>query len=84
MIAVHPGAVLLEYLEVREWTKTRLADIIGVSEKTINAICDGQAPVTADIAVKLERVLHRPASLWLNLQSAFDLQVARRKMANEQ
>ncbi len=73
----HPGDVVLEYLEFHGWTQSDLARRTGITRKTVSEICNRKAPVTPNTALALERVLQRPAHLWLNLQAQFDEALAR-------
>ncbi len=73
-----PGEVLEEYLEVKGMTKAELAERCGRPTKTISEIIHGKAAITPETALQLERVLGRPASLWLNLEANYRLQLARR------
>ena len=75
----HPGEVIGEYLEFYGWSQRDLARRTGLAPKTISVICNGKASVTASTALTLERVLRRPAHLWLNLQRQFDEAEARRQ-----
>ena len=44
---VHPGEILLEYLEANCWNQRDLARRTGITPKTINEICNSKAPITA-------------------------------------
>lgn len=70
--AVHPGEILQEELEVAGMQQAELADRLGVARKTVNEIIKGKAPITADMALKLERVFHLPAHVWSNLQRNYE------------
>ena len=73
----HPGEVVADYLEFHGWAQRDLARRTGITPKTISEICNGKAPVTAQTALALEKVLRRPARFWLNLQRQFDEAEAR-------
>jgi HTH-type transcriptional regulator/antitoxin HigA len=75
----HPGETLVEYLEFHEWSQRDLSRRTGLTPKTISEICSGKAPITPQTALALEKVLQRPAHLWLNLQRQFDEAEARRR-----
>jgi HTH-type transcriptional regulator / antitoxin HigA len=74
----HPGEVVVEYLEALGWAQRDLARRADLTPKTISEICNGKAPITPNTAIAFERVLNRPAHLWLNLQRQFDEALARR------
>ena len=68
----HPGTMVSEYLEFNEWTQRELARRTGLTPKTVNEICNGKARISPTTALAFERVFHRPAHFWLNLQTKFD------------
>ncbi|HEY9595787.1 MAG TPA: HigA family addiction module antitoxin [Spirochaetia bacterium] len=74
----HPGVTLAESLEERGMSQTQLAERTGRPRKTINEIIKGQAGITPETAIQLERVLGIPASFWNNRQRSHDESVARR------
>lgn len=69
--SIPPGEILLEYLEAVDMSQRDLALRTGLTPKTINEIVNAKAPITAETALKLERVLGRPAHFWQNLESLF-------------
>jgi HTH-type transcriptional regulator/antitoxin HigA len=74
---LHPGEIIVDYLEFHGWAQRDLARRIGLTPKTISEICNGKAPITAPTALALEKVLQRPAHFWLSLQRQFDEAEAR-------
>lgn len=68
---IPPGEILTEYLESLGMTQRDLAARTGLTSKTVNEIAQGKAPIKADTALKLERVLGRPAHFWQNLDSLY-------------
>ena len=55
--AVAPGEYLEEWLEENpEITQKQLADDLGISRKQVNAILRGRAPISAQVAMRLEKV----------------------------
>lgn len=75
--AVAPGELLLEELEHRGMTQAQLAERTGLTKKTINEMVKGKAPITADTALKFERILGQPAQYWLNLETLYQEDKAR-------
>jgi len=70
----HPGSILAShYLEPLSLTRTDLADLLGVSRKTVSQIVNGRCAITPAIALRLSRVLGTTPQLWLNLQNNYDL-----------
>lgn len=70
--ATHPGELLGEYLEAYRMTQVELAGRTGLSKKVINEIVHGKAPVTADTAIKLQRIFNKPSRFWENLQQNYN------------
>ena len=79
----HPGAMLLEYLESNRWSQADLARKTGLTSITISEICAGKVPITLSTSLTLEKVFHRPAHFWLNLQRQHDEVLAIGKFMNE-
>ncbi len=78
---VHPGSVLAEELAARGMTQKQLAEAMHRPAKTVNEVVNGKKGVTAETALDLEQVLGITAQSWLNLQSAYELTVARQRRA---
>lgn len=74
---IHPGEFLREILDDRKISQMRLAKHIGVEPGVINLICKGKRGVSATMAKKLARALGTDAELWINLQSSYDLTLAK-------
>lgn len=54
---VHPGEVLQDELEEAGLTQTSSANRIGALPKAINEICPEKRGISADMAVKLSKVV---------------------------
>ena len=81
---ITPGEVLRDGVLARcALTQESLADALGVSRLTINQIINGRRSITADMAVRLARVLSTPAEFWLKLQMDVDLYYASQRLAGE-
>jgi antitoxin HigA-1 len=79
---IHPGEILADELEEIHITISQLAQRIHVSEETLARIVQGDANLTGDIALKLGRFFNTGPELWMNLQKAYELDVARENLAN--
>ncbi len=55
---------------------------MGVSH-FVNHLVNGKRAVTADMALRLARVLHTTPKFWLDLQQAVDLYEAKKALAAE-
>ncbi|OGH76807.1 MAG: addiction module antidote protein, HigA family [Candidatus Magasanikbacteria bacterium RIFOXYC2_FULL_40_16] len=74
---VHPGETLRDELEFLNLSQVELSQRIGLSEKHISQIINGEDPITSDTAIKLELILGMPATFWSNLQKNYELNLAR-------
>ena len=80
---IHPGEVLREdFLHPLGLSEYRVAKDLGVPPRRINQIVKGQRAVTVDTALRLERYFGWPATVWLNLQSHHDQQLAKESMVS--
>lgn len=79
----HPGAVLRRYLDALGASQAELARAAGVSAKHLSQLVTGQVPMSADIAVRLEKALHATAlrrwraEQWMAMQGHYDVEMAR-------
>ena len=81
---VHPGVVLSEdFLKPMEITQYRLAKGIGVPPRRINEIVQGKRAITADTALRLGKFFGMEAQFWMNLQSHYELEVAKDAIAGK-
>lgn len=76
-LAIHPGVTLAEEIEAREMTQKALAEAMNRPVQVVNEIVNGKKAITAETALQLEHVLDIPARFWMNLQTDYDLTVAR-------
>lgn len=82
MAPIHPGEILmLEYLEPLGISQHRVAIAIGVPPRRINEIVHGKRGITANTALRLARFFRTSERFWLNLQSRYDLEVERDRLA---
>ena len=69
--AVPPGMTIKEVLDDHHMTQKELAARLGLSEKHISKLINGEVPLTQDVAIRLERVLDIEASFWNGLEAAY-------------
>ena len=70
----HPGGILRRhYIEPLSLTVSELAEILGVSRKTLSKIVNERGSVTPDMALRLSKAFKTTPELWLNLQQNYDL-----------
>jgi addiction module HigA family antidote len=81
---IHPGEILKEdFMDELGLSINRLARDISVPPNRVSEIIHGERSITADTALRFERYFGVEAQFWLNLQSEYDLRVARRKVGPE-
>ena len=73
----HPGELIKDELEVNGLTQAKLAESIGVKPSLLNEIIRGKRGVNTEMALLIEAALNIPADLLLNLQSDYNMQVAK-------
>ncbi len=72
----HPGEMLREeFLAPLGITQSGLAQILGVSFRTINELVNCRRELSVEMALKLARFFGTTPELWLNLQNQFDIHV---------
>ena len=77
--ATHPGEHLDEFLETRGWSQAEFARLAGMTPKHVSTIISGDNPITAETAIRLERVTGMKDYVWTRLQAAWDLYQARQR-----
>lgn len=77
---IHPGILLKEEITALGLTQKIVAERSGIPKTIINEIIKGKRNISAENAVRLEKVLESPASFWLNAQSRYDETMARLKL----
>jgi addiction module HigA family antidote len=70
----NPGKVLKQLcLEPLQLNVTEAAKALGVSRKTLSAILNGRAGISAEMAMRLSIAFDTSAESWLNQQTQYDL-----------
>jgi antitoxin HigA-1 len=69
-----------EFLAEYGLSQDRLAKAIGISPNRIAEIVTNRRRITADTALRLSLFFGNSAEFWMNLQSHYDLKVARRNL----
>ena len=76
--AVPPGETLGDLLEEHDMSQVGLARRLGISTKHASQVITGSAGISADLALRLERVFGTPADFWLSRESQYRADLARR------
>ena len=75
----HPGRSVKDAcLEALELNVTEAAKVLGVARHTLSRVINGQAGISPDMAIRLEKAGWSSADHWLRLQAAYDLAQARK------
>jgi len=79
---VHPGEILQEeFLTPFNMTGRALAFALFVTPARISEILGKKRSVTADTALRLGRYFNTTAQFWMNLQTQYDLEMAKESSA---
>ena len=76
-VAVPPGATIREQLADRGMSQKEFAIRIGLSEKHVSRLINGEVILTPDVARRLEMVLEIPAEIWGRLEASYRESLAR-------
>ncbi len=82
-IPTHPGVILKDELEARGMSMNQFAKKLNVPTGRISQILAGKRSITPDTAIRLSHYLETSAEVWMNLQTQYDLAVARQKIQDE-
>jgi addiction module HigA family antidote len=78
---LHPGEVLREdVLPALAKPKAEIARLLGISRQALYDILNEKTPVNAEMSVKIGKLCGNGPALWMNLQRAYDLWYAQRRV----
>ena len=78
---IPPGELLLEeFMRPLDLSINALARAIDVPPNRVSEIVNGKRAITADTALRLGKYFGVSPEIWLDLQSDYDLRVARRSV----
>ncbi len=81
---VHPGELLREdVLPALGRPKAEIARLLGVSRQTLYDILAEKQPITPAMALRIGKLCGNGPDLWINMQRAYDLDVAEKEFARE-
>ena len=80
---IHPGEILADELTELGVTAAELARQIDVPANRISQIINGKRGITGDTALRLGHWFGMNPRFWINLQSAYDLEVAEAAIGRE-
>ena len=71
--------MLGEYLEVPGYSQAEFTSLCGLSHTLISGILAGTAPIEPETVLRFEKVLGLNAGVWVNIESIYWLQLAKKK-----
>jgi antitoxin HigA-1 len=77
---IHPGLILSDELEELDMSARELAAVLEVPPNRLYQIIAGKRDLTADTALRLARYFGTSPDFWMNLQAAYELDLARKKI----
>ena len=82
MRPIHPGEIIKEeYLEPLGMSVNALAIALRVPAPRINDVVRQKRGISIDTALRLSIYFNTTAQFWMNLQTSYDLKIARKNMA---
>jgi addiction module HigA family antidote len=85
VVPVKPGEMLkAEFLAEYGLSQNYLAKAIGISPNRIAEIVNNRWRITADTALRLSLYVGNSPEFWMNLQTHYDLKMARRNLRPEE
>src|SRR5262245_30374876 len=78
-LAIHPGEQLAEELRALDMSAAELARQLKVPTNRVTGILNGQRAITGDHALPLGHFFGTSPEFWLNLQSLYELRLAKQR-----
>jgi|SRR5450631_3817295 addiction module HigA family antidote len=82
VVAIHPGEHLAEEINELKMSAAELARRLDVPTNRITQILNRQRAITGDTALRLAHFFGTTPEFWLNLQSLYEIRMAKRKSGN--
>ncbi len=80
---IHPGEILLEdFIKPMGITAYKLAKETKIDQTRISEIIKGKRSITVDTALRFSKYFGNSPEFWINIQSHYDLEEKKIKMAN--
>ena len=75
----HPGRIVRQdCIDALELTLTSAAELLSVTRQNLSNLVNERAGISAEMAIRLEKVGWSTADHWMRLQAVYDLAQARR------
>lgn len=79
---MHPGELLREdILPALGRSKVAIADLLGISRRTLYDILDEKQPITPQMALRIGKLTGMSPEHWLAMQQSYDLRLAAKEFA---
>lgn len=82
-MAIHPGEILLDELKNRNLNQKDFAALISYPKTQFNEVIKGKRNISADLALLIGKALNMDAEIWMNLQSQYELNLAKIELKNK-
>lgn len=77
-VATHPGRILAEeFLTPMGLSQAELSRALKISQNRVNELLRGKRGITPETALLLSEYFGNSAEFWMNLQTTYDLTLAR-------
>ena len=81
---IHPGEMLREIVfPALAKPKSQIAKLLGISRQTLYDVLNEKQPITANLALRIGKLLGDGPEVWLTMQQNHDLAIAERALAKE-
>jgi addiction module HigA family antidote len=75
----HPGRIVRQdCIDALDLTVTKAAELLSVTRQTLNNLLNERTGISAEMAIRLEKVGWSMGDHWMRLQAAYNLAQARR------
>ncbi len=83
MIYTHPGEILREEIfKANNLTIKEAAELLKVARPTLSNVVNCKAAISPNMALRIAKVFGGTASIWLRMQTSYDLRKAEKEFAD--
>ncbi|MEC3881837.1 HigA family addiction module antitoxin [Parapedobacter sp. 10938] len=80
MKLIHPGLILREEFEARGLNVTDAANLLQIARPSMSMVLNGRGGISPTLALKIEHYIGGSARFWADLQTAYELSIARENL----
>lgn len=87
LLAFHPGTYIEDVIENLNITQREFADRLDINPKVLSELVNGEANLSPEVALKLEKLTGVEYQSWMNLQNSYDrkkLEIEKKMQEDEQ